>query len=289
MKITGNTDSHFVIGKKHITQNAPCQDHALSGQLGEYLFAVVSDGCSSGRHTDIGARIITCATISAIKACLEQTTDLALLPGLIHQTLIEHAQQTVVQMGLDNQDLLATCVYALVTPTGGFVHILGDGHVAINYCNGDLQVINTEWQNNTPYYPADNRKQLFIADHSRTEQGAKSLELERVSIIQGEVTTEKSFIDINQAVAGYVLPITEQQLETIEVISLASDGMGRFKKEGAFLPPLETIQTFTRFKNWVGEFVKRRLSRGLLDYGRNAIVPDDDVAIAAIHLEHKTV
>ena len=288
MKITGNTDSHFVIGKKHITQNSPCQDHALSGQVGDNLFAVVSDGCSSGRHTDIGARIITCATITAIKACLQQTNDLAVLPGLIHQTLIEHAQQTVVQMGLDNQDLLATCVYAIVTPAGGFVHILGDGHVAINYRNGDLQLINTEWQNNTPYYPADNRKQLFIADHSRTDQGAKSFELERVSIIQGVVTTEKSFIGINQAVAGYVFPITEEQLETIEVISLASDGMGRFKKDGAFLPLLETVQTFTSFKNWVGEFVKRRLSRGLLDYGRSAIVPDDDVAIAAIHLEYQT-
>lgn len=288
MKIIGNSDSHFVIGKKHIKQNAPCQDHALSGQLGESLFAVIADGCSSGRHTDIGARIITCAAIAAIKECLALTNDMTQLPKLIHQALIVNAQKTAVAMGLDNQDLLATCVYAVVTPQGGFIHILGDGHAVIKFTNGSLKIVNTEWQNNTPYYPADNRKALFIAEHSKFEQGEKSLELEAINMDVNGLESTKSNISIIDAVEGVVIPLSEDDLSAVEVIALMSDGIGQFKKDGAFLPVISVVTPLTAFKTWAGEFVKRRLSRGLLDFGSDGTFPDDDVSIAAIHLESKT-
>jgi hypothetical protein len=285
MKITGNSDSHFVIGKKHITQNAPCQDHALSGRVGEILFAVVSDGCSSGRHTDIGARIITCATITAIKDCLLITDDLAQLPQLIHQTLANHAIKTAICMGLENEDLLATCVYAVVTPKGGFIHVLGDGHAVIKFTNGDIKLVNTDWEPNAPYYPADNRKLGFIAHHKNSPM---SLRVETVFGSVGAPATTEELISVESGMSGYVISLSEEELGGVEVIAIMSDGVGRFKKDGSFLKPLDVITQFTAFKNWVGEFVKRRLSRGLLDFGREATLPDDDVAVAAIHLEHKT-
>ncbi|MCX6755032.1 MAG: protein phosphatase 2C domain-containing protein [Candidatus Nomurabacteria bacterium] len=288
MEKKGNTDSHFVIGKKHITQNSPCQDHALCGELNDALFMVVSDGCSSGRHTDIGARIITCATITAIKECLAQTSDITILPNLIHQTLILHAQNTVLQMGLTNQDLLATCVYSIVTPTGGFIHILGDGHAILKFKNGDIRLINTEWQNNTPYYPADNRKEQFIANHINTENGEKSLSVETINVINGAVAENEIFFNIQQSVTGYIISLTVEEIENLEVICITSDGIGRFKKDGNFLKPLEIAVRLTAFKNWTGEFVKRRLSRALLDYSKHETYPDDDVALAAIHFTINT-
>lgn len=286
MKTIGNTDSHFVIGKKHVTQSAPCQDHALAMTADDMLVAVVSDGCSSGRFTDIGARIITCATLSVVREALVVTQDTALLPEFIHQMLVVQSQKTAEMMGLDNQDLLATCAYAVVLPDAGFIHILGDGHAVIKYTNGDMKLINTEWQHNTPYYPADNRKAQFIANHSEYNDGAESLSVETVLVQSGSGTTSKELIPITAAVKGFVLHITKEELETIEVIMVMSDGISRFKKDGTFINPAVVATRLSAFKNWVGAFVKRRLSRGLNELAQEFALPDDDVACAAIHL-HK--
>ncbi len=287
MKVLGNADSHFVIGKLHIKQNSPCQDHALFGEVEDTLFMVVSDGCSSGRHTDIGARIITCATIMAIKECLAVTKDLAELPALICQELISHAGKIAKEMGLDNQDLLATCVYAVVTPSGGFIHILGDGHAILKFKQGDLFLVNTEWQNNTPYYPADNRKNSFIADHSKIENGEKSLVIGTVSFSEEVEVENEIFFDIQQAVKGYVVSLSVEDIESLEVVVIASDGIGRFKKDGEFLKPLDVAKKLITFKTWEGDFVKRRLSRELLNLSKEETFPDDDVALAAIHFNPK--
>lgn len=287
MKSTRNADSHFVIGKLHIKQNSPCQDHALFGQLDDTLFIVVSDGCSSGRHTDIGARIITCTTIIAIKECLAVTEDLAELPDLIHQEITSRANKIAIEMGLENQDLLATCVYAVITPNGGFVHILGDGHVILKGKNDDLFLINTEWKNNTPYYPADDRKQSFIKEHSKTENGNKSLKIEMINILEDFDTEDEIFLNIQESIKGFILPLSTEDIESLEVIVISSDGISNFKKDGKLLQPLEVAKKLTMFKNWEGEFVKRRLSRGLLDFSKEETFPDDDVALAAIHFTTK--
>ncbi len=157
----------------------------------------------------------------------------------------------------------------------------------MKFKNGDIRLINTEWQNNTPYYPADDRKERFIADHVTTENGEKSLSIETINVIAGVVTENESFLNIQQAVTGYVIPLTLEEIENLEVISITSDGIGRFKKDGNFLNTLEVVKELTAFKNWNGEFIKRRLSRALLDYSKHETYPDDDVALAAIHFTSK--
>src|SRR3989344_1803041 len=62
-----STDHYFHIGSAHYRNGKPCQDYALSGVYGPVACAVVSDGCSTGRHTDVGARVLTLSTLQAIR------------------------------------------------------------------------------------------------------------------------------------------------------------------------------------------------------------------------------
>jgi hypothetical protein len=283
----GNTDSHFVIGMNHVNQNSPCQDHALSGMIGDALFAVVSDGCSSGRHTDIGARVITCAAVTSIKECAA-VIPIKDLPESIHQLIFEKSQNIASVIGLENQDLLATCVYAVVTPDGGFVHILGDGHVVLKFKDGTIRFISANWQNNTPYYPADRRKKDFIVEHTKTEMGNNSLCINTITTTADATGEEKILVPIEAAVKGYVIPLTIHEIENLEAVVVASDGFESFKKEGLIVDSVHIAKPLTAFKNWEGEFVKRRLSMGLRTLAKELTFPGDDVAMAAIHITDKT-
>ena len=61
------TDHYFHIGKAHLTGGKPCQDYAISQVYQDAAFALVCDGCSSGRHTDVGSRILGLSTLKALK------------------------------------------------------------------------------------------------------------------------------------------------------------------------------------------------------------------------------
>lgn len=290
MQFEFNVDSHFVIGKKHLTQNTPCQDHALSGMIKDMTYIVISDGCSSGRHTDIGARIVTCSLTQSIKKILHDFHgDIMMLPDLIHKDIFSQSQLISAAMGLDNQDLLATCVYAVITPAGGFIHMLGDGSTIVKSKNNDLIITTLEWQHNTPYYVADNRKELFIAEHMRTEMGEKSMLITQSYVSGDQSFSEKSYFSIHKAVQGYIIPISEEYLETIEAIIVCSDGVERFKKGIDLADSVSIISGLVSFKNYTGEFMKRRLSRGLSEYLKQGLVNDDDVAMAAIHIAHDKI
>jgi len=49
-----NDDSIFTIGKTHRI----CQDYAHTGNKNGMFYAILSDGCSSSEHTDLGSRIM---------------------------------------------------------------------------------------------------------------------------------------------------------------------------------------------------------------------------------------
>ena len=66
-------DDYFHIGQMHLGSGKPCQDYSFSGIIDEGAFAIVSDGCSTGRHTDVGARIIVLSTVNAIQRWLMPT------------------------------------------------------------------------------------------------------------------------------------------------------------------------------------------------------------------------
>lgn len=111
------TDSFYVGAKgKPI-----CQDYAKHYKSG---LAVLSDGCSSGGETHLGAAM-------------------TVLCG-------RYTRMTADDLGLTFNDMVATCVRIEETEYS----ISGDGTILIKYLDGSQKIINVHFSQNAPDYPA---------------------------------------------------------------------------------------------------------------------------------------
>ncbi len=284
-------DSYFVIGGLHLRQNKPCQDHALGGSDEASAYIAVSDGCSSGRHTDIGARIMTTTALITLKRHLDIGGD-TINPSAIAQ-LNERiriaAEANKHMLGLTTQDMQATCLYALVTAQGGFIQVVGDGVVILKYLDSSMDSYEFKWQENRPYYLAYQGQNLrqFITDHEQVENAEKALCVTiRHFDPEGNVTIEQSNLSVRQAIEGYSIVINQSTQERLEDVIICSDGLESFHTEENEVDLESVIRNISAFKTSKGEFIKRRVSRMLADFSKEGIEASDDLACAAIHINH---
>lgn len=291
--MTFNTDSHFVIGRYHIRQNKPCQDHALdctqdSGKVG---IAVVSDGCSSGRHTDIGARVITCSAIRELNKTWFSPHDHR-TPQFMAGAIIDSMIHSKSVLALDTDDMLATCGYALMDERGGLIHLLGDGCVAIKYTDGAIHCTTLDWQYNTPFYlvyDISSDQVDFKNIHLSHENGEKAMKITDLLIFPdgGMYDIDERFMNLTDAIKGYTRYPKDPQ--TIECIAIFSDGVQDFQKgESERIPVEKVVYEMMNFKNYIGEFVKRRISAQLKAFAKEDIHPGDDFSMAVIHFNNES-
>lgn len=288
-----HTDSYFVIGKDHVSKHTPCQDHARSIERDDVRLIVVSDGCSTGRFTDIGARIITCATTVAFNLLVDTTDSDALCNETIPQSMLKSikvlADANKNMMGLITKDMFATCVYAVVTPNAGFIHVIGDGCVILKYIDGSIVSYVYEWQDNRPYYLMYEGEDFksFTANHKKNDNGIESLMIKKISIdTDGTATTDITYVSIDKVSVGHVIPLTKEMIaDELECITICSDGVTDFKQDKIFEPVEELIKKVVAFKTATGDLVKRRLTRIIVDYAKQNVFPLDDVAVATVYIK----
>ena len=156
------TDHYFHIGKSHLTGGKPCQDYAISQVSNLAGFAIVCDGCSSGRHTDIGSRILALATLNALKEYWQVNQPFNIGNALPEIRLNQKIRMAAARdlLGLTQKDMLATCLYAFMSNQGGLIHLQGDGVIALKFSDQLIQMSRFDWNNNMPYYPAYENGQL---------------------------------------------------------------------------------------------------------------------------------
>ena len=150
------TDHYFRPGFTHSGGGKPCQDYALSSVYQGSAFAIVADGCSSGGHTDVGARLVTFATASALRS--HRMSGRSLTDAAIYDEIARRQQELVVSvrttLDLGLCDLLSTCLWAYVSAEGGYAHVQGDGVVVFCFSDGAMTLSSFEWAGNVPFYPA---------------------------------------------------------------------------------------------------------------------------------------
>jgi len=107
-----NADAHFGIGKTHKI----CEDYAIAGDFGIRPYAIVCDGCSSSRNTDIGARLLARAAAENLltfgddfnpQAVAWQAAGWATAIGL-HPTALDATLMAVFEM--DNKQIRTVVV-----------------------------------------------------------------------------------------------------------------------------------------------------------------------------------
>ncbi len=273
-----SVDTYFHIGHEHLVQGLPCQDHALSGRIDGAIYAIVADGCSTGGLTDIGARFMS---LSAAKAIAEHWTDThdASLPdapqevSASQRSIFDDARHT---FRLTQSDMLATCSYVYLGANGGFVHMHGDGVIALSYRDGSRVLHRFDWANNTPFYPAyaDDYYASFISAHGGdpTALALMSQEWEVRSGVMQKMD-ERSF-SIEEGVVGITIPLSPKLINDLESVAVFTDGVERV--DGTAL---------LAFKSTEGVFAKRRMMRFIQQAEKTGKGPLDDIAYAVVRIE----
>lgn len=280
------TDHYFHIGSTHLTSGKSCQDYAISDVYNDAALAIVSDGCSTGGYTDVGARILALSTATAIREhwtinrkAFGETIPLEV--SLRQKIALAGTRQV---LDLQPHDMLATCAYAYVSPEGGFVHVQGDGVVAMKYQDGRITMSRFEWGNNTPYYPAYSEEGLanFIREHGDNLSALRLSEERWVQEVSEEFfELDKKQYTLSEGIQGVTIDIPEDLLGELVFIAIFSDGVTRIDN----LDWKNSVTEFMAFKNTTGEFAKRRMIRGIKDTQKIGKGPVDDISYAVVRVE----
>lgn len=147
-----------VIGQNHWFYHRNCQDAVARHQADDRLVAFVADGCSEGRHSEVGAQLTVLSLLNATHSLLDRGVPVSELPDLLYQHLLFSQIRQLQAVGFSRHHpagagyvrdyLLATALGLVLTPTAGLILAAGDGLIAIN----DQVIIRDE--NDTPAYPA---------------------------------------------------------------------------------------------------------------------------------------
>lgn len=256
-----HADWFFTIGKAHNV----CEDYALS----EGNLAFVSDGCSSSRHTDLGARLL----VHAARTLLKKEYDWEYKE--FGKAAISTAATFLKSLEMGYECLYATLIVAYLLPSGQIkVRMYGDG-VIIGIGKDLVTTIEASFTNNMPYYLA-----YEIDSKSRKLYEQCSNEITLVQSVNGKIVDTK--VIKHDSPVEYVF-----DPEVFSTILISSDGLSSFEdtRTRSLVDILTITKLVTDFKVMKGEFLKRRLNRVLVDLATNKIFSFDDIGVAAIHLK----
>lgn len=275
-------DHYFHSGVLHTGNGKPCQDYAISGDFGETVFAIVSDGCSSGRNTDVGSRLISLATASAIREQREMAPEISVQEIDLRRRIITSGIRQL--LCLDVEDMLATCLYVFLAPNGGFIHISGDGAVAFLNKKGDINMSRFDWDKNIPFYHA------YVEDHYVSFINAHGGNLNALALTRedGQFLSEenkyvigrKILYSIEDGIKGITLPISAEDINNLAYIAVFTDGVSQVDGIEWKLAVKELLS----FKSLSGEFAKRRMIRFIKNSQENGRGPIDDIAYSVIRI-----
>ena len=254
-----HTDSYSVVGKGHERAALASQDYAEARAGDGWWQLALSDGCSGGGRTDIGARLLTL---------------LALKHGGVNEELLSDLYFAKVHLGLDDQDLLATLLYAQGTSERvEQITIFGDGAV-YEEAKGKRRLTRVSFPKAIPFY-------LSYLLSRQTHKYLQALAGERVTLFEysarvGEplLLVRLKYFEPEEVVGGILL---ESLSETPEKLILFSDGV-----ESSQLSVEEVVDALVDLKNTTGRFLARRMKKQLMRWQKKGIFFEDDLSAAAL-------
>jgi hypothetical protein len=286
------SDVAFCIGEAH----AVCQDYALAAPIDEEgtpHTVLLSDGCSSSPHTDIGARLLAHQMRCDLPRFARQ---LALCPGEPPQSIADaavtrsyrRAARLAQHLGLPGGCLDATLL-GLVEISGdrsrGALYTLfyGDGVAAYGRRDGSLIVLECAYPAAYPFYPA------YLASDERLERW-RGVEANAQTLTRTVYAADGTVLDERRTV-----PDTPQFLFRMDFVDLAaltfaavfSDGVQSFLREAdggarSPVPAGDVVRELTAFKSFTGVFAHRRLRRFAEDAAARGWSHHDDLSVAAL-------
>jgi len=307
-----NTDAYFEIGSTHIV----CEDYALTGTSdGELAYAILCDGCSSSKHTDLGARLLAHIAKDALlylnrrKLLHIENQNLTIflddLQELFKELVLKKVSEVKATLCLNTDAFDATLLISVVVgPLHRFIMSWGDGYFLIKRkppkdCTiYGIEMISTEYLSGAPFYLSyalshdrsisyrdtfgnfsiNRYRSQFVHNSTGIVELNKSKKIKSLE----DSSMESIFIDESEETVQDPKDYFEQP---IAQIIMSSDGLGTYKKgqEEISIPSL--LPEILNYKNPKGEFVQRRMRNTVSrDHREQGITHYDDISFAVINL-----
>lgn len=255
-----HSDSYFYIGKAHNV----CQDYAINGLNDEQPFGIISDGCSSSPHTDIGSRLIACSFANELPFT-KHTNDLTEL--VIKAASIASSSANI--LGLPQCCIDATLLGCFLSGNRIRTFAAGDGIIATKSGN-ELVAWKIEYESSAPEYPN------YRINPARLEKF--NTEFSPAKKVTKWISDGKAGKLISNCIAFEF--IYHMVHNDVDVVAVMSDGINTFGD----IQWYDVVSELMNFKSTKGKFVQRRMKRFIKNCQKNGIVPFDDVSMAAICL-----
>ncbi len=258
------TDTFLTIGSTH----SICEDYIISGDL-PYPYIILSDGCSSSKNTDMGARILC----HLAKQYLLYRKDDYRFPHLDYNELglwiIHNAELVVRQLGIHKSCLNATLIIAYVYEGYYYIYTYGDGSFVLQSKSGIITITEFEFTKNAPYY-----LEYKIDPEAMDAYHNLKQDLIIKNNIDGVVFEHKYAYDFKNLVT--------LSCDEFPRILLCSDGLSSFMHNKIKpIDPTIVGKEFLLYKSTKGEFLKRRIKRALKNYDKDGIEHFDDLSVGA--------
>jgi hypothetical protein len=247
------------------TSHKICEDYIISGNDG-FSFVILSDGCSSSKNTDMGARIL----VHLAKQCLKNEFCflhvLTKYENLMSNWIINNSENVAKTMGLNKSCLDATLLILYIMDDLIYVYIYGDGYLITVDLQDKVSFHEISYSNNAPYYLSyriDERRKILYMKSNPT----------KMVITDGDSTPY-----------DYSLPfVKELPINKYKGVFIASDGLGSFiNQDGEKFGIEKILKEIISFKNINGEFMKRRMGskKGVINtFQEQGITHYDDLSI----------
>jgi len=252
MSIT--VDHYIKTGSSHNI----CEDYIISG-LAPVPHVILADGCSASDQTEMGSRILVYLARQFLKYrndCLAKIDYFEM-----GSWVIQNAENVVRWLGLGRTCLDATLIVSYLLDNRIFVHMYGDGFIIHKRPGEDIRILNVSFSGNAPYYLS-----------YRIDPGRASLYQEK-----------RYHMNLNQQPCPYDAPVSLNfPIEADATLMVASDGIDSFIDDcGRKKNYHDCLSEFTEFKNFKGEFLKRRMNKAIKTLERKGFKHYDDISAGA--------
>jgi hypothetical protein len=282
-----NTDAYYEIGSSHRV----CEDYTLAGQYEDMAYAIVSDGCSSSKDSDIGARLLS----KIAKGVLIYLKGRGLIgtpsfPEIFRELVVRKCLEVKQSLGLTVDVFDATLLVSTVYNNKATCLAWGDGYVIFVTGSNEIVAYEINYSSGAPYYlsyemsPA--KKKAYAQMY-----GTGSLTL-NTYIIGSDGTLKNSSGSTSPVALGYSHSLLkEAHAPALKFVTLSSDGLGTYKDDPKWVTDdpaqkdhevTDIISSVVGYKSLAGEFVIRRMQRMRSDMEKEHVVHLDDVSCATI-------
>jgi len=265
-----NSDHYYRIGSMHHF----CEDYATSafGKPNKPGYAVVSDGCSSAKDSQIGAMLMAISAEQFLYPCLKTKEFVNLA--------INAADIRRCALGLDADALSATLLTVIVTPTSFFVTVTGDGVVVARHRERGLTWKSLEYESGAPYYARYGLYSRDVEQYLALFPGKFTIRSEHGDLCEGDTGPDY----------GATTHFFEYGFDEYDMVGVMSDGARSFfRKEitGSRVSSIpidvsEIVNEMFSFKNINGEFVKRRCQKAFKTFEEAGWHNSDDFSIGVV-------